>query len=174
MDRVMFVVKGAVRIFGLLKDGTCTPVARGEAPFLPGDIEYVTGGRSVFFAGAGEETLCLCLLLARYRSVLDEDAGFLRTLLSSCARKLSMISGLDPVSMKLKDRLLLCLKDERSGHEICRLEPVLLKLRCSRRHVLKDLCEEGILEKTGKGRYRLAEPEESPAPCSCPASTARI
>ncbi len=57
MDRVMFVVKGAVRIFGLLKDGTCTPVTRGEAPFLPGDIEYVTGGRSVFFAGAEEETL---------------------------------------------------------------------------------------------------------------------
>ncbi|MCI1347030.1 MAG: hypothetical protein LKG61_08700 [Solobacterium sp.] len=171
MDRIMFALKGSVRIYGIHRDGSYTPVSKENVPFLLGDLEYAEKGKSVFFAEAAEETVFLCLSLSRYRDVLDHDARFLRFLLKSCSDKLMMISTFDPVGLSLYERVLLYLTDEETSHEIIHLDPLLLRLRCSRRQlqrVLKKLCMDGKIQKTGKGHYILKEPSGTAADTATP------
>lgn len=155
MDRIMFAVQGSVRIYGIRMDGSFTPVSREKAPFILGDMEYSEEGKSAFFAEAAEETVFLCVSLIRYKAVLDHDAGFLRMLLKSCTDKLRMINTFDAASMPLRERVLRYMLQNK---EIVHLDPAVLQLRCSRRQlqrVLKRLCEEGRIQKTGKGHYVL-------------------
>ena len=65
-------------------------------------------------------------------------------------------SQLHPES--LQERLTAILENECSNQSFKGVEEMANRLRCSRRQlqrVLKDLCLSQVLEKTGKGEYRL-------------------
>ena len=83
-------------------------------------------------------------------------------------RKLELSSRTSTTAQSLEERLLFYLQQPQSGGEIRHLENLLLHLHCSRRQlqrVLKKLCEEGQLEKTGRGvtGWRKTEPEQQNA-----------
>ena len=58
----------------------------------------------------------------------------------------------------LEEKVLFFLQKVQTSHEISSVNNALQPLHCSRRQlqrVLKKLCDEGRLVKTGRGRYRL-------------------
>ena len=68
----------------------------------------------------------------------------------------------DSVVATIEERLLLYMRNECPFYELKGIEAATMQLRCSRRQlqrILKKLCMEKKIEKTGKGRYRLISPE---------------
>lgn len=157
-EELMFVIEGSVKIYGLRSDGVMTPVNQMSAPVLLGDIEFTRGDKPLFFSEAVTEVTCLTLSLDEYRERLSADVRFLHTLLDSYAEKLQLFSFLDAQTVTIEERVLVYLENYCPGGELVGIEEAVLRLRCSRRQlqrVLKSLCEEGKVMKTGKGRYKL-------------------
>lgn len=155
---LLFLTEGIVQIYGLQEDGRLQPISLTHSPALLGDVEFCNGGHSTFFAEARTDVVCITLSVEQYRAQLDCDITFLHTLLASYNRKLSMISALDMVPPTLEERVLFYVKNICSNHELKGVETAMFQLRCSRRQlqrVLKKLCDEGRLRKTGKGCYQL-------------------
>ena len=64
------------------------------------------------------------------------------------------------MAQNLEEKLLFFLSRVQPDHEIRSVNQTLQPLHCSRRQlqrVLKKLCEEGRIIKTGRGRYRLRD-----------------
>lgn len=157
-NELLFLTEGTVQIYGLQEDGSLRPISLTQSPALLGDVEFCSGGHSTFFAEARTEVLCLTLSVEQYRTKLDRDITFLHTLLDSFNRKLSMISALDMVPPTLEERVLFYVRNICPNHELKGVETAVFQLRCSRRQlqrVLKKLCDEGKLCKTGKGSYKM-------------------
>ena len=52
------------------------------------------------------------------------------------------------------------MREECEGHVLEGIEHATLRLRCSRRQlqrVIKDLCDQGLVVKVGKGKYQLVQ-----------------
>ena len=67
---------------------------------------------------------------------------------------------MDIARQTLKEKVLLYLEKEAPDQTIHSVNEAVIFLHCSRRQiqrVLKKLCEEGKLQKLGRGCYRLAE-----------------
>lgn len=159
-ERLLFLVKGRVQIYGILEDGGLSPVAVQRPGALLGDLEFASGLPSPFFAEARSEALCVALPLVRYREALHRDVRFLNTVLQSVADRFDRVSLLEANSRTLRDKLLHQLREQSKGGRIQSVSEMVMQLRCSRRQlqrVLARLCEEGLLIKEKKGCYRLAE-----------------
>lgn len=158
LDRIIFIVEGTIQIYGIRGDGSMTPVNQLASPALIGDIEFTEGGNSPLFTEARSTVSAVCLDTEEYRSSLNKDISFLHLLLSSYAEKIRLFTTLDTVTTRLEERVLLYLESIAKTNSISGMEEAVLKLRCSRRQlqrVLKKLCDEGKVEKTGRGSYRL-------------------
>ena len=91
------------------------------------------------------------------RETLEDDPVFLQFALRQMAQKLTM-STMDVTMQTLEEKLLLYLDKMQPDHTIHSVNETVIAMHCSRRQlqrVLKTLCEDGRLEKTGKGQYRL-------------------
>lgn len=158
LDWLLFLVKGSVRIYGIHENGSLLPVDQLESPAMVGDLEFMEEGYSSFYAEANTPVTCLALPVPVYRGQLDRDVRFLHTLLRAYAAKLRIFSAMDITAPTIEERVLLYMETACPGGELRGIETAVLQLRCSRRQlqrVLRKLCEEGRVQKIGKGRYRL-------------------
>lgn len=165
LNQFLLVVEGHIRIYDISDDSRIQGISAGGADALLGDIEFCSAAYRPFYTEAVEPVLCLAFPFAENRTALENDPVFLRFVLGQLARKLEMASHTNRFNLPLEERLLLFLESPQSGGVIRHLNDPLLHLHCSRRQlqrVLKKLCEEGQLEKTGRGCYRLAEKSEAP------------
>lgn len=160
LKEILFLVEGVVQIYGIRDDGSISPVGQMNSPALLGDVEFCKQGISPFYAEARTTALCLTLSVEKYREQLDRDVRFLHLLLESYANKLSIFSTVDLPASTIEERVLLYMRNICPDGELRGIETALLGLHCSRRQlqrVLKKLCDNGRVEKTGKGKYRLVE-----------------
>lgn len=158
LDNILFVVDGTIRIYGLRRNGTISPVNQQNAPIILGDIEFSTRKNPPFFTEAITDVTCVALSMKQNEQQLYSDIRFLHALLNSYAKKLQLFVLVDTPAQTIEERVLLYLKNFCPTHELIGIEAAILQLRCSRRQlqrVLRKLCEEGKVEKVGKGRYRL-------------------
>ena len=98
---------------------------------------------------------------SQYREVLQKDPVFLLYLCRALASKLNGAVA-DSRHMPLRLRVELSLKYVSENDEITNIGHLAKTLNVSNRQllrVLKELCSEGILEHTDKGRYRVLRPE---------------
>lgn len=85
---------------------------------------------------------------------------FLRFVLGQLAGKLSLSAAMTASTQNLEEKLLFFLEKVQADHTISSVNQTLQALHCSRRQlqrVLKKLCEDGLVIKTGRGCYRLME-----------------
>lgn len=158
MKELLFVAEGTVRIYGVRHNGTVSPITQQNAPMLLGDIEFVTGGTPLFFTEAMTDVICAALPMSEYEERLNSDLRFLHILLASYVEKLQNFTCVDALAETVEDRVLLYISTFCPDHELKGTEAASLQIRCSRRQlqrVLRKLCTEGKLKKTGKGRYKL-------------------
>lgn len=159
MDQLLIVVSGKAHIYGLREDGSSFSVFLEDHRVVLGDLEFVRRIELPFFTEAMGDVLCVALAVSRHRKELERDPVFLRFLLDSLGEKVQTVFLLGISSQPVEEKLLTFLRDIQPDHRVHSVHSVARKLQCSRsqlQRALRSLCEQGLLEHTGKGQYRLA------------------
>ena len=154
---IQFVLKGTLLISFIDQEGRQTVVSQSEELCILGDMEFVDDLKPMFFAEAKTKVKTLALSLKEYKKNLNQDLRFLHTLLNSIASKLKQSSTNQFVYQSVEERFLHYI------HYYCEdslksIEEATNYLHCSRRQlqrILKKLCDEKILIKEGKGKYKI-------------------
>ena len=157
LDQFLIVAEGRISIYDLSEDGGIRYVSRTGAGTLLGDVEFCGANGGTFYTGAAERVLSLAIPFAENRKTLEDDSIFLRFALRQMAQKLTM-STMDVTMQTLEEKLLLYLDKMQPDHTIHSVNETVIALHCSRRQlqrVLKTLCDDGRLARTGKGHYQL-------------------
>ena len=157
---LLFLVRGTVSIRSIRSDGSEYLLTSDDRFSMLGDVEFVTGKRPSFWAQASTEILALGLPLNQYRAALNQDVPFLHFLLSSLAEKLEASTNDEARNDSLEQRLLRLMELRCPDGELTKVGETAALLHCSQRQlqrVLRQCCEDRVLEKVGKGRYRRVE-----------------
>lgn len=154
---IQFVIEGTLLISFIDQDGRQTIVSQSEELCILGDMEFVDDLNPMFFAEAKTKVKTLAVSLKEYKEKLNQDIKFLHTLLNSIASKLKQSSTNQFVYQSVEERFLYYLKYYCYG-SLKSIEEATNYLHCSRRQlqrVLKKLCDEEIIIKEGKGKYKI-------------------
>ena len=158
-EYLLFFVAGRLMIRQIRDDGTAAGIGEIREFTVLGDMEYADRKISMHIVEAMTPSRFIILhLTEEIRAKLDRDPVFLRYLLSSVTKKFILFSDAATSSKTLRERLLFHLEQTQKDHRIRSVAETAELLQCSRRQllrILKQLTEEGIAEKTGKGEYRL-------------------
>lgn len=160
LSRFYIIVRGSVSIYSLTEDGSIRYISKAASGTLLGDMEFSGAGNPSFYIEAAETVLCLDLPFRENLEVLENDPVFLRFVLRQLAGKLSLSAVMTATAQTLEEKVLFFLRKVQSDHAISSVNQALQALHCSRRQlqrVLKKLCDEGLVVKTGRGCYRLRE-----------------
>lgn len=156
------IVKGSVSIYDVTEEGSIRYISRAGTGTLLGDMEFGGAEKQMLCAEAAETMLCLAMPFRENQSALENDPLFLRFVLRQLTQKLLLSSTMDVVPQTLEEKVLLYLRKIQPDHEISSVNQTIQLLHCSRRQlqrVLKKLCDEELLIKTGRGCYQLFESE---------------
>jgi len=159
-EYILFLVQGSAQMYDLWEDGTKMPVAHISDEAVIGDMEFITGCPTAFFVEAAEDSVCLALPRERYREELHRDLRFLHFLLREMTEKFIHGMNVEIAPATLENKVLQFFRQETPMGEISAVETLLFQLRCGRRQlqrVLKKLCDDGKLERLGRGHYCLTE-----------------
>ena len=161
LSRFYLIAKGSVSIYGLTEDGAIRYISKAARGTLLGDMEFSGAGNQSLYIEAAETVLCLAVPFRENQSILENDPVFLRFVLRQLAGKLSLSAVMTASAQTLEEKVLFFLGKVQADHAITSVNHALQPLHCSRRQlqrVLKKLCGEGRVVKTGRGCYRLREP----------------
>ncbi len=154
---IQFVIEGTLLISFIDQEGRQTIVSQSEELCILGDMEFVDDLNPMFFAEAKTKVKTLALSLKEYKEKLNQDFQFLHTLLNSIASKLKQSSTNQFVYQSVEERFLYYM-NYYCGGSLSSIEEATSYLHCSRRQlqrVLKKLCDEEIIIKEGKGKYKI-------------------
>ena len=160
LNRFYIIVRGSVSIYSLTEDGSIRYISKAASGTLLGDMEFSGAGNQSLYIEAVETVLCLAEPFRENQSVLENDPVFLRFVLGQLAGKLSLSAVMTTSAQTLEEKVLFLLRKVQADHAIASVNHALQALHCSRRQlqrVLKKLCDEGLVVKTGRGCYRLTE-----------------
>lgn len=154
------IVRGSVSIYHITGDGSIRYISKAASGTLLGDMEFSGAGNLSLYIEAAEIVLCLAVPFRDNQSVLENDPVFLRFVLGQLAGKLSLSAVMTASAQTLEEKVLFFLGKVQADHTISSVNQALQALHCSRRQlqrVLKKLCDEGLVAKTGRGCYRLKD-----------------
>ncbi len=165
LKELLFLVEGSVRVYGLREDGSILSISMGQNPRrediqMLGDMEFARKDTLSFYVEAMEDLVGIALPLEENREKLEKDPVFLQFIIRQLSERLHQLTVIGNRSQPLEERLLIFLQEIRPDHELCGMEAEAVRLRVSRRQLqraVEKMTRQGVLEKTGRGRYRLAE-----------------
>ncbi len=158
---LQFIVEGELLLYDMPDEESTVMIQTSvnEVRIL-GDIEFLDAQFVPFFVEARTDVYTLAIYLSQYRDILQKDPVFLLYLCRNLADKLTGAAA-DSKYMPLKHRIKVLLQCASENDEITNIAALAKAKNVSSRQllrVLKSLCEEGILEKVDKGRYRILRP----------------
>ena len=157
VDHLLFTVEGRIRICNIRDSGSLALLAEGEEFTVLGDVEFASREVSAYIVEAASKVTCLGIDLKQHRRVLENDPVFLNFLLRSVTGKLSLTTAwlLEPDD--LRERTIYYI--EHADHQTLKgVTAASAYLHCSKRQllrILKSLQDEGTIEKTVRGTYRM-------------------
>lgn len=156
---LQFIVEGDLLLYDMPDEESTVMLQTtyNEVSFL-GDVEFLDAQFTPFFVEARTDVYTLALHLSQYREVLQKDPVFLLYLCRTLANKLNGAVIATAHHMSLKKRVMLSLRYAKDGQTITKIGHLAQNLNVSRRQlmrVLKELCEEGVLEHREKGVYQI-------------------
>ena len=160
-EYLKFTVDGCFRDYLVCPDGHYAFVSDHPNSFyVLGDLDFCGCCADRIYQEVVETLRTVELPLLTLREKLLNDNRFLRHLIRRMGQKMAACSQfVDRPS--LEESLLYYLRQECPDHRITRVEDTAFRLSYSRsqlQRVLRDLTTRGVLEKEGKGIYRLIEP----------------
>ena len=155
---LQFIVEGSITLFDMPSEDT---VAGVETPsyraMLIGDSELFNPDFQTSFVEAKTEVLTLALPLGEYRDRLLNDNVFLRFSCYTLTEKLRHATAPEQ-KLPLKEQLKNYIAKANPEESLRDLTQLAYLMHTSTRHlgrVIRELCEEGVLERSGKGIYRI-------------------
>lgn len=152
------VLEGTFIIYDIRGDGSKYTVAQSSGFSLLGDLEFADATAQSFFVEATSTVRCLSFSIADCRARLKQDTLFLNYIIEMLTKKMTAIAREEFVALTLKERILNHLYYHCQDHTLKGVERASLTLRCSSRQlqrILNELQAEMLVEKSGKGTYRL-------------------
>ena len=160
---LQFVVEGEMLLYDMPdEDSTVMLQTSYNEVNLLGEVELLDAQFTPFFVEARTDVYTLALYLEQYQQILLNDPAFLRYLCSCLASKLNGAVA-SSMQMPLKKRVALSLQyadDSQCITDIGRLAKTFNVSNRQLLRVLKDFCQEGILEHSQKGVYRILKKPE--------------
>lgn len=159
-EYLKFVVAGSFDLYSVREDGVRNLIRHFEGFGFLGDLEFCGKNAGTRYQEVIDQVYTIELPLKSLRPVLMEDKRFLRFVLNNLAEKLSAAMPLKAEFPSLADTLVYYLRYECTDHRITSVEDTDFRLNYSRRQlqrVLRELTEQGVLLKEGKGRYKLLD-----------------
>lgn len=160
---LQFVVEGELLLYDMPdEDSTVMLQTSYNEVNLLGEVELLDAQFTPFFVEARTDVYTLALYLEQYQQILLNDPAFLRYLCSCLASKLNGAVA-SSMQMPLKKRVALSLQyadDSQCITDIGRLAKTFNVSNRQLLRVLKDFCQEGILEHSQKGVYRILKKPE--------------
>ena len=160
---LQFVVEGELLLYDMPdEDSTVMLQTSYTEVNLLGEVELLDAQFTPFFVEARTDVYTLALYLEQYQQILLNDPAFLRYLCSCLASKLNGAVA-SSMQMPLKKRVALSLQyadDSQCITDIGRLAKTFNVSNRQLLRVLKDFCQEGILEHSQKGVYRILKKPE--------------
>ena len=160
---LQFVVEGELLLYDMPdEDSTVMLQTSYNEVNLLGEVELLDAQFTPFFVEARTDVYTLALSLEQYQQILLNDPAFLRYLCSCLASKLNGAVA-SSMQMPLKKRVALSLQyadDSQCITDIGRLAKTFNVSNRQLLRVLKDFCQEGILEHSQKGVYRILKKPE--------------
>ncbi len=158
---LQFLVEGEAQIYSVRENGSRYPLCYVTPLTLLGDMEFSGEHTLPFLVEVTKKVHCIELNLQECRDELLNDNTFLRYLLHSIARKNALTIRFDASFATLEERFLYYLKHDCPDAAMHSVSVAATHLHCSRRQlqrILKQLTEQKIIEKYGKGSYRIPLP----------------
>ena len=153
-----FFVEGVFDHYTLLEDGTPYLIAHCDGFGFMGDLAFCRRQPQNRYQEVIETVRAVELPLESLRPVLEQDNRFLRFLLDTMAQRMTQSLYVRVSENSARQALLAHLRWACPDHAITNVGDTAYRLNFSRRQlqrVLRDLTREGVLEKTGKGCYRM-------------------
>lgn len=163
---LQFVVDGDVLLYDMPdEESTVTLQTTYHDVTLLGDIELLDAKFTPFFVEAKTEVYTLAFFLEQYRQQLLNDPVFLLFLCRGLANKLNGAVASNR-NVPLRQRVRTSLQYAEVGDRISGVAHLARTLNVSSRQlmrVLKEYCEQGVLEHTEKGVYLVVKKVGMPA-----------
>lgn len=165
---MQFVVEGNVMLYSVFEENPIPLMANNlQVSELIGVIRLLRSDAEPLLVEALNDVYTLAFSVDQYRHQLLNDPVFLRYISVKLSEKL-WYAICARHNLPLRRRVELALRDAQLGYEFSGVEAIAHTLGASKRQllrVLKELCEDGVLEHVKKGAYKvLKKPDGEQAP----------
>ena len=158
-DYLKFVVEGSFDLYTVRADGVRHMVFRSDGLTFLGDLEFCGKDTGKRYQEVTRTVYTLEIPLETQRDRLKRDLRFLNYLLDTLAEKLANAVDEMGAFPDLREAMLYYIRYQCPNHTITSVSLTASRLNYSMRQtqrVLKELTQEGILLRIGKGNYTLA------------------
>lgn len=152
------VEQGAVSIYFVRDDGTRYSLSNGTADYFLGDMDIFYPKSGNIYVEAAESLTCISFSIEKHREKLLASNAFLALICSSLSAKIGAITSIEAAPASLTERVMSYMKYKCHGGVLKGIEQSAFHLHCSARQlqrVLNQAEAAGLVEKLGKGTYRL-------------------
>ena len=159
-ESIKFIVQGVFDHYKIQEDGSPYLIAHCDGFGFMGDLAFCRRQPKDRYQEVLETVRAVELPLEPLRATLENDNRFLRFLLDTMAQRMTASMEIRSGMNSAEDALLAYLRWRCPDRTLTNVTEAAFHLNYSRRQlqrVLKDLTQKGVLVRTGKGRYVLAE-----------------
>ncbi len=162
---LQFIVEGDVTLYDMPdEESTVTLSTNYSEVQILGDMELLDASFTPFFVEAKTDVYTLAVFLDQNRDLLLNDPVFLRYVCRCLAGKLNG-AVIATRHGPLRKRVILSLRHAEAGTRFSEIGRLARSLNVSSRQllrVLRQMCDEGLLEHTDKGVYVVLKNPERP------------
>lgn len=159
-ESIKFIVEGVFDHYMLQEDGSSYLIAHCDGFGFMGDLAFCGRQPPGRYQEVIETVLAVELPLEPLRKTLENDNRFLRFLLDTMAQRMTQSMDTRAQSRSAEDALINYLRLRCPDHTLRHVGEAAFHLNYSRRQIqriLKDLTDQGLLKKLGKGCYTLVQ-----------------
>lgn len=157
-ESMKFIVEGVFDHYKIQEDGTPYLIAHCDGFGFMGDLAFCGRQPPGRYQEVIETVRAVELPMAEMRPILENDNRFLRFLIDTMAQRMTASMHIRSDMTTAEKALLGYLRWRCPNHTITNVSEAAFQMNYSRRQiqrVLKNLTAAGIIEKLGKGSYRL-------------------
>lgn len=159
-ESIKFIVEGVFNHYKVQEDGSPYLIAHCDGFGFMGDLAFCGRQPLGRYQEVLETVRAVELPLEPLRPVLENDNRFLRFLLDVMAQRMTASMHIRSDMTTAEQALVAHLYWRRPDQKITNVSETAYHMNYSRRQLqraLKKLTQQGILERTGKGQYRLVK-----------------
>lgn len=159
-ENLKFVVEGSFDLYAVRRDGVRHMIYHSEGFCFLGDLEFCGRDPGMRYQEVTGRVYTVELPLEQLRPRLRQDVRFLNFLLDEMSDKFADMAVDMGSFSDLTEKLLYHIRFQCPGQAITNVGETAFRLNYSLRQtqrVLRELTRRGLLRKTGKGRYELAD-----------------